>query len=126
MLQFSAQQRATVETQFEEVIAADQGVKALLLSTVDGHAVVAAGLSENAPRLAAITSSVLGLAAALAKEAGQGQPQFMIADNTEGYVVALRVNALLVLAGFADRRSSLGMLLSTLRRTAESLQKGLE
>lgn len=122
MLTLNENQSAVVKKMFSELLESHSSFLMLILASVDGHALSVQGReTASAARIAAITSSLLGLSAALAKEVVQGEPQFMIADNSEGYVVALKINKFFTLTGLASRQGSLGMLLSSLKRSAEGL-----
>lgn len=126
MLTLDEKQRLTIEKIFSEVLDTHSSFTAMLLATVDGHALFFQGVDQNkAARIAAISSSLLGLSGALSKEVAQGEPQFMIADNSEGYVVALKISKLFTLTGLAERKASMGMLLSSMKRSAEDLVKVL-
>jgi predicted regulator of Ras-like GTPase activity (Roadblock/LC7/MglB family) len=126
MLTLNENQSAAVEKSFSELLASHSSFLTLILASVDGHALYVQGIGDtSAARVAAITSSLLGLSAALAKEVVQGDPQFIIADNSQGYVVALKINKFFTLTGLANRQASLGMLLSSLKRSAEGLVKVL-
>lgn len=111
-----------LKTHLREFVSECDEAYAALLSTTDGHAVAMMThqpLSES--RIAAITSSAIGLGEALAREAGQAECQFVISQNSDGFVVIKRVGKIFAFSAMAGRKINLGMLLASINRTHEDL-----
>ncbi|MEY1660818.1 roadblock/LC7 domain-containing protein [Isoalcanivorax beigongshangi] len=100
------------------------GVYGMLLCTSDGQAQATyIERQEQGGRLSAMSSSLLALAETIARETRQQQCRYVILDNTDGFVVSLRVDSRLTLTCLGNQRINLGMLLSTSKMTAERLQQ---
>jgi len=70
-----------------------------------------------------MNSSLLALGESIARESQQRLCQFVILENSDGRVVSLRVNDLLMLTCISSKEINLGMLLSVGRNTASKLQE---
>lgn len=109
----------------DELQRGTDGVLSATLATADGLAVastLAAG--AEAERLAAMSGSLAGLAAAMTAEAGHGEPGALVLQSSAGHIVALKVPGRatdLVLTVVSDTHALLGKLLWACRATAERI-----
>lgn len=119
----SEEAKAFVLTVFHEMMEMCSGITGLLVSTVDGHAVLfdfkGEQLSEN--RISAMTSSLLALGESLSKESRQSLCRYVIVQNADGYVVTQRFGKSLVLTAIADENTNLGSLHRATRVGTEKL-----
>lgn len=116
-----------VEENLTRLIDASDGIYGALLSSVDGHALAKKSKDElSESRLAAMTSSCIALGEKLAVEAKQNGCEFVIIQNTDGFLVLKRVGEKLVITTMANTRVSLGLVLSTTNSVAESLEKAIQ
>ena len=109
-----------LEEQYDALFDAVPGLYGVLFATADGDPVsarVQEGMERD--RLAAMSSSLVALGETMAKAAEQQQSEYAIVQNSDGYVVSLRIGKHLLLSAFARRDTNLGMLLSSCRSTAE-------
>jgi len=92
--------------------------------TVDGHE-IAYSLKRDLPthKISTMNSSLLALGESIARESLQQLCQFVILENSDGRVVSLRINDILMLTCISSKSTNLGMLLSAGRNTADSLAK---
>lgn len=114
--------RELIQSVFAEMMQSCNGITALVVSTVDGHALISrhdAVIDDN--RMAAMTSSLLAIAESLAKEARQNVCQHIIVQNSDGLVVTQRLGKSLVLTSMADHKTNLGMLHSVTRVGVEKI-----
>lgn len=101
-----------------------QGAYGVVLATIDGHALLHAARTDlPADRIAAMTSSLVSLGETIAHEANQQKCRFVIVENSDGYVVTLRISSRMTLSTFAGKDTNLGMLLSATRSASEALGK---
>lgn len=109
-----------LEEQYEALFNAVPGLYGVLFATADGDP-VSARLKEGMERdrLAAMSSSLVALGETMAKAAEQQESEYVIVQNSDGYVVSLRIGKHLLLSAFARKDTNLGMLLSSCRSTAE-------
>ncbi|NJN45447.1 MAG: hypothetical protein HC808_01980 [Candidatus Competibacteraceae bacterium] len=121
---FSKQQLALSEQRLIEFTRNCAGVYGAIISTVDGHS-VAQALKRDIPanKISTMTSSLLALGESIARESEQRFCQFVILDNSNGRVVSLRINDILMLTCISTKDSNLGMLLSNGRSTADALSE---
>ena len=116
-----------VESNLARLQQANEGIYASLLSSVDGHALAKKARREfSDSRLAAMTSSCLALGEKIAIEAQQNGCNFVIIQNTDGFLVLRRVGEKLVLTTMADKNVNLGLVLSATNSTAEELEKAIK
>ncbi len=93
-----------------------------LVATADGFAVARVFKKSVAEStLAAITSSIMGLAESLAKEADQGACRNVVVEGEDGNIVSLRINERRVLTAITSTQASLGMILFAARNCVEEL-----
>lgn len=101
------------------------GVLSATLATADGLAVASTlAAAHEADRLAAMSGSIAGLAAAMTAETGHGEPGALVLQSTAGHIVSLKVagrGADLVLTVVSDTHALLGKLLWACRATAERI-----
>lgn len=114
--------KSIVDSKLKELVEENNGIYAVILSSIDGHAIAKYTTKEFAEsRLAAMTSSCLALGEKIAKESDQSGCDFVIVQNENGFIVLKRIGTKLVLTSFADKSTSMGMLLSGTRNVAENL-----
>ena len=103
------------------------GAYGALISTVDGHE-IAASLKRDIPahKISTMNSALLALGESIAKESSQRLCQFVILENSDGRVVSLRINDILMLTCISTKETNLGMLLSSGRHTADILANILQ
>lgn len=102
-----------------------EGVRTVVLASVDGFALVQAGAHGNGERLAAMTSAMLGLAGAVGRELALGQLQTLMLEADEGKVLMLALpttagTPLLLMAG-CDQRSVIGQVLWSARECGQAI-----
>ena len=101
------------------------GVLSATLATADGLAVASTlTAAHEADRLAAMSGSIAGLAAALTAETGHGEPGALVLQSSAGHIVSLKVTGRgtdLVLTVVSDTSALLGKLLWACRATAERI-----
>ena len=115
-----------LSSQYEALFDTVPGLYGALFSTADGDP-VSARLQEgmDRERLAAMSSSLVALGETMAKTAGQKESEYAIVQNSDGYVVSLRIGKHLLLSAFARKDTNIGMLLSSCRTTAENVSAKL-
>ncbi len=101
------------------------GVLNATLASADGLTVASTlRVSQEADRVAAMSSSLAGLASALTRETGHGSPRRLILESDQGLIVALQVplpGGDLVLAVIASTEAVLGQLLWACRHAVAQL-----
>ena len=116
-----------LEAQYEALFEAVPGLYGVLFVTADGDPVSARlGNGMERERLSAMSSSLVALAETMATAANQSQCEYAIVQNSDGYVVSLRIGKHLLLSAFARKDTNLGMLLSSCRNTAETVSAKLK
>lgn len=121
-LNLSASSRDLIQTVFAEMMKNCDGIKGMMVSTVDGHSLTTLyheKFDEN--RLAAMASSLLAISENLAKETQQNICKRIIVQNSEGVLVTQRLGKSLVLTSIADQHTNLGMLHSVTRAGVEKI-----
>lgn len=101
-----------------------EGVRSVVLASVDGFAIVQAGAQGNGERLAAMTSAMLALAAAVGRELALGELQTLMLEAGEGKVLMLALPAEpapLLLMAACDRRSVIGQVLWSARECGQAV-----
>ncbi len=121
---FSKEQLSQSQEKLAEFMRSCPGAYGVLISTVDGHE-IAYSLKRDMPphKISTMNSSLLALGESIAKESLQQLCQFVILENSDGRVVSLRINQILMLTCISTKNTNLGMLLSAGRNTADSLAK---
>lgn len=100
------------------------GTLGALIASDDGFVInhqLRTGLPKE--KIAAITSSLLGLAESVAYESEQGNCNNVIVENEKGIMLFLRITPTRVLTVMANTTVSLGMLLSATRQVVNNLRK---
>ncbi len=110
-----ARQRERLQPLLQDLQQRVEGVRTVVLASVDGFALVSAGAEGRGERLAAMTSAMLALAAAVGRELVLGDLQtLMLAIHGEG-----RVPLLLMAA--CDQRSVIGQVLWQSRECGQAI-----
>ncbi len=119
---FIDQDKQPIEQGLQQLLADCTGATAALVVTDDGFVVAQAFKREMAVKsLAAITSSLMGLAESMVQETSQQGCRNVIIEAEEGNIVTLRINSTRVLTAIANQGCNLGMLLSSAKLCAEDL-----
>lgn len=107
---------------FDEMMSKSDAINGVLISTVDGHNVVHDFKSELPyEKLSAMLASMLALGENIAAEAAQKNCRFVIVENSDGYILTLRLKEKLVLSVIASAEANLGILHSLSRNGAKKL-----
>ena len=124
VVNYTKEQLAQSEAKLAEFMSACIGAYGALISTVDGHE-IAYSLKRDLPthKISTMNSSLLALGESIARESLQQLCQFVILENSDGRVVSLRINDILMLTCISSKSTNLGMLLSAGRNTADCLAK---
>lgn len=111
---------------FDTMMQQSAAVYGVLISTVDGHDVTRK-FKRDMPsaKLAAMFSSVLALGETIAREADQALCRYVIVENSDGYILTLKLKEKLVLSVIATTDANLGILHSICRSAADKLSKNL-
>lgn len=127
IVNYSQEQLAQIEIKLADFMKMCVGAYGALISTVDGHE-IAASLKRDIPthKISTMNSSLLALGESIAKESSQRLCQFVILENSDGRVVSLRINDILMLTCISTKETNLGMLLSSGRHTADALANILQ
>ncbi|MEC8811613.1 MAG: roadblock/LC7 domain-containing protein [Ketobacter sp.] len=116
--------RSVVDRNLKQLIANNESIYAVVLSSIDGHAIANQAQDHfEDSKLAAMTSSCLALGEKIALEANQKGCDFVIIQNQDGFLALKRVGRKLVLTTLADKSINMGMLLSATRTAADALYK---
>jgi predicted regulator of Ras-like GTPase activity (Roadblock/LC7/MglB family) len=102
-----------------------EGVRTVVLASVDGFALVSAGAEGRGERLAAMTSAMLALAAAVGRELVLGDLQTLMLEAAGGKVLMLAIQAEgrapLLLMAACDQRSVIGQVLWQSRECGQAI-----
>ncbi len=108
-------QRTRLQPLLHDLRQRANGMRAVVLASVDGFAVVSAGAEGRGERLAAMTSAMLALAGAVGRELALGELQTLMLEAAGGKVLMLAVTAEgrapLLLMAACDQRSVIGQVL---------------
>jgi len=108
-------ERANVERRLREFSDAVDGVRTAVVASVDGFAVAQSNpASANGERLAAMTSAMLALAAAIGRELSLGQLGVLMLESEHGKVLMLSLRTErepFLLMAACDHRSVIGNVL---------------
>ncbi|MFL1468009.1 roadblock/LC7 domain-containing protein [Marinobacter sp. HN1S83] len=111
---------------FGHMMEQSHAVYGVLISTVDGHDVTKRFKREMpAAKLAAMMGSVLALGETIAKEAQQERCRYVIVENSDGFILTLKLKEKLVLTVIASADANLGLLHTLSRNAVEKLAKSL-
>jgi len=118
---------AAAEPVIKRLVKEVDGLAAAQISTSDGN-VVAASLADgmHAKKLAAMSSSLIGLAESVSKELTVGAPENLLIEAENGTAVALRVSDHLLLLASVRRGASLGSVLWQTKSAAEDIRLNVE
>lgn len=98
-------------------------IDAALAVTIDGHMIEKVeSRSYPLKRIAAMGSSMMSLGDTMTAELQMGNCRNMIAENENGILAMMHINAQYVLVTITHETKGLGMLLSASRICAESLR----
>ncbi|KPV40718.1 hypothetical protein AN478_06060 [Thiohalorhabdus denitrificans] len=110
------------QARLKELLESQTEVTGAVISTEDGHALAGYSRRElSGERIAAMSSSLVGLGGTMAHTVGQGENEFVIVQNNDGYVATLRIDNRHLLTVAAKAGINLGMLLTLSRNTAKDL-----
>lgn len=119
-----------VERYLREFSASVEGVRAAVVSSVDGFSLAqAAGHENSAERLAAMTSAMLALASAVGRELALGKLQVLMLEADEGKVLMLAIpmaRAPLLLMTACSQRSVIGNVLWSAKECGRKILVELE
>lgn len=123
-LYLSASSLELIQSVFSEMMKNCDGIRGLMVSTVDGHSLTTSFQQAfDESRLAALASSLLAISENLAKETEQNLCRHIIVQNANGVLVTQRLGKSLVLTSIADESTNLGMLHSVTRAGVEKIIK---
>ncbi|MBN7771512.1 roadblock/LC7 domain-containing protein [Marinobacter daepoensis] len=119
---FSERSEAFCQDLFQNMFDTSDAIYGILISTVDGHD-VSKSFSRDMPaaKLSAMMSAILALGETIAVEAEQQQCRYVIVENSDGYILTLKIKDKLILSVIATTQANLGMLHSVSRNAAEKL-----
>ena len=127
-MELSQQQKVVVGALLQQYASVD-GVRAVVLSSVDGFALADVASNDNrGQRLAAMTSAMLALAGAVGKELEMGGLQVLMLEALNGKVLMLSLNAgndTLLLMAACDQRSVIGNVLWSARECGQRVVETL-
>lgn len=103
-----AAQRGRIEGHLSDFIGAVDGIRTTVVASVDGFVLAkAGGMADAGERLAAMTSSMLGLAGAIGRELALGELEVLMLDASQGKVLMLSIpcaqRPLLMMAACSQR-----------------------
>nr|KAJ9619732.1 hypothetical protein H2204_012493 [Knufia peltigerae] len=120
-----AQQRERLQPLLQDLQQRVEGVRTVVLASVDGFALVSAGAEGRGERLAAMTSAMLALAAAVGRELALGDLQTLMLEAAGGKVLMLAIQAEgrapLLLMAACDQRSVIGQVLWQSRECGQAI-----
>lgn len=131
MTTLTESEKAACEQALVDLVNDATGVEAVLLASPDGFEVVSASRARklDGPRIAAMSSSMLALGAAMAQEYKLQGCRNVHIEAPDGVVVLLTVpceRTSLVLSALAPKGATLGMILVAARRCAQAIAKLLD
>jgi len=113
-----------VQPLLQDLVQRVDGVRTVVLASVDGFALVQAGTAGNGERLAAMTSAMLGLAAAVGRELALGELQTLMLEAAGGKVLMLALvgadGPRLLMVG-CDQRTVIGQVLWNARECGQAI-----
>ncbi|MBK0013611.1 roadblock/LC7 domain-containing protein [Isoptericola jiangsuensis] len=120
-----AGQRERLQPLLQDLQRRVEGVRTVVLASVDGFALVSAGADGRSERLAAMTSAMLALAAAVGRELALGDLQTLMLEALGGKVLMLAIQtegrAPLLLMAACDQRSVIGQVLWQSRECGQAI-----
>jgi predicted regulator of Ras-like GTPase activity (Roadblock/LC7/MglB family) len=124
-----ARQRDVIQAQLQAFADEVGGVRCAVVASVDGFALaVANSPAEAGERLAAMTSSMLALAAAVGRELALGTLESLLAEASEGKVLMLAIPATtpVLLMASCERQVLTGNVLWAARACSQRLAAHLD
>ncbi len=121
-------QRDAIQAQLQAFAAEVGGVRSAVVASVDGFALaVANGPAGSGERLAAMTSSMLALAAAVGRELALGTLESLMAEASDGKVLMLAVPLTppLLLMAACERNVLTGTVLWAARACSQRIADGV-
>ena len=116
---------AAVQKEVENIAKEVNGIKAIVIATVDGFDIVSTSLDDTDPkRIAAMASSISAISHVVAQEAGLGYGKNIIINTTNGFIVVQNVKFQdyeIVINIVAKDSASLGQVSYYATRLAEVL-----
>lgn len=121
-ISYQEEQLAEGRDQLGAFLNACEGSYGVIVSSIDGNSVIHR-VNQDLPieRLANMTSSLLALGETIARESLQCLCRFVILENSDGRVVCLRINQVLMLTCITGKQSNLGMVLNIGQKTSDGL-----
>lgn len=120
--------QARYQTHLDELASSLVGIRGAVLSSVDGFALAHSSVSASSEeKLAAMTSSMLGLATAVGRELAMGDLNMLMLEANKGKVLMIRVEdgaEPLLLMVACTERSVMGEVLWTARKCALAISDG--
>lgn len=124
-MELSQQQHVRVSELLQQYVSSIDGVRAVVLASVDGFALAeVAGNDNRGQRLAAMTSAMLALAGAVGKELEMGSLQVLMLEALNGKVLMLSLDtgkSPLLLMAACDQRSVIGNVLWRARECGQNV-----
>lgn len=121
----SATQLALIGRELDAFVAALPGVRSAVIASVDGFALAeASGGTGSGERLAAMTSSMLGLAKAVTHELAMGAMEVLMVEAGDGKVLMLSIPAPaapLLLMAACSQRTVIGAVLWNARECSQRI-----
>ena len=125
-----AAHRQAVAAHLEAFASATTGLRAAVIASVDGFALVqSAPGAGNGERLAAMTSAMLALAGAVGRELALGALEVLILEAAEGKVLMLSIpapQAPLLLMAACERNSLTGSVLWSAKECGQKVLAELD
>lgn len=119
-----------LQEHLQQFAAGIPGIKSAVIASVDGFALAqATGRENQAERLAAMTSSMLALAAAIGRELSLGTLEVLMVEADEGKVLMLSIPAPrqpLLLMAACSQRSVIGNVLWSARECGQKILRDLD
>jgi uncharacterized protein len=131
MTALTESEKAACEHALVDLVNDASGIEAVLLASPDGFEVVSAARTRrlDGPRLAAMSSSMLALGTAMARDFKLDGCRNVHIEAGDGVIVLLTVpceRTALVLSALAPASSTLGMVLVAARRCAQAIGRRLD
>lgn len=83
---------AVVQKEVENIAKEVNGIKAIVIATIDGFDIISTSLDDTDPkRIAAMASSISAISHVVAQEAGLGYGKNIIINTTNGFIVVQNV-----------------------------------
>jgi len=120
----SASQLAAIASELDAFVTAIPGIHAAVIASVDGFALAQASGVGNGDRLAAMTSSMLGLAKAVTTELALGTMEVLMLEAADGKVLMLSIPAPsrpLLLMAACSQRTVIGAVLWNARECSQRI-----